>query len=173
MASQFESLIHPFIILFTIPLAFAGGALGLFITRTPIGVTAFIGVIMLAGIVVNNGIVLVDYINLLRSEGKSVSEAIVIAGPVRLRPILMTTLTTVLGLIPLALGIGEGAEMQAPMAIVVIGGLTLSTVLTLVFIPTVYMIIEDISSKVKSKFNEKFGALLGNKRDNLEENEVR
>lgn len=173
MAAQFESLIHPFIILFTIPLAFAGGALGLFITRTPIGVTAFIGVIMLAGIVVNNGIVLVDYINLLRSEGKSVSEAIVIAGPVRLRPILMTTLTTVLGLIPLALGIGEGAEMQAPMAIVVIGGLTLSTVLTLVFIPTVYIIIEDFSSKVKSKFNERFGALLGNKRDILEEDEVK
>lgn len=172
MASQFESLVHPFIILFTIPLAFAGGALGLFITRTPMGVTAFIGVIMLSGIVVNNGIVLVDYINTLRREGKEMKEAIVIAGPIRLRPILMTTLTTVLGLIPLALGIGEGAETQAPMAIVVIGGLTLSTVLTLVFVPTLYTIIEDMSSKVKSKFNERFGELLGNKRDIVVEDEV-
>ena len=123
MAAQFESLVHPFIIMFTIPLAFAGGALALFITRTPFGVTAFIGVIMLAGIVVNNGIVLIDYINILRSEGKEKYEAIRIAGPTRLRPILMTTLTTVLGLVPLALKIGTGAETQAPMAIVVIGGL--------------------------------------------------
>lgn len=137
------------------------------------GVTALIGVIMLAGIVVNNGIVLVDYINTLRSEGKAMDEAIIIAGPIRLRPILMTTLTTVLGLIPLALGIGEGAETQAPMAIVVIGGLTLSTVLTLVFVPTFYTIIEDVSSKVKRKFNEKFGELLGNKRDIIAEDEVK
>ncbi|NMB26703.1 MAG: efflux RND transporter permease subunit [Tissierellia bacterium] len=156
MAAQFESLIHPFIILFTIPLAFGGGALALFITRNTFGVTAFIGVIMLAGIVVNNGIVLIDYINTLRNEGKELVESIIIAGPVRLRPILMTTLTTVLGLVPLALGIGEGAEMQAPMAIVVIGGLTLSTILTLVFVPVLYMVFDNISSSFKSKIKGKY-----------------
>lgn len=154
MAAQFESLIHPFVIMFTIPLAFSGGALALFLTGRAFGVTAFIGVIMLAGIVVNNGIVLIDYINILRNEGKERTEAITIAGPVRLRPILMTTLTTVLGLIPLALGIGEGAELQAPMATVVIGGLVLSTVLTLVFVPVLYTIIDDMSNSFKSKLRK-------------------
>lgn len=152
MAAQFESLIHPFIIMFTIPLAFSGGILSLFITRKALGVTAFIGMIMLAGIVVNNGIVLIDYINILRNEGEERDKAIVAAGPIRLRPILMTTLTTVLGLVPLALGIGEGAELQAPMAIVVIGGLTFSTILTLVFVPVLYTIFDDISNSVKTKF---------------------
>ncbi|WP_353095547.1 efflux RND transporter permease subunit [Tissierella praeacuta] len=151
MAAQFESLINPFIIMFTIPLAFGGGFLGLFITRKALGVTAFIGIIMLAGIVVNNGIVLIDYIDILRKEGKERFEAITIAGPVRLRPILMTTLTTILGLVPLALGIGEGAEMQAPMAIVVISGLTLSTVLTLVFVPVLYTVFDDFSIRIKSR----------------------
>lgn len=151
MAAQFESLIHPFIIMFTIPLAFGGGFFGLFLTGTPFGVTAFIGIIMLSGIVVNNGIVLIDYVNQLRKEGHSVVEAIKIAGPTRLRPILMTTLTTVLGLVPLALGIGDGAEIQAPMAIVVISGLTIATILTLVFVPVLYSIFEDIASKFKKK----------------------
>jgi len=151
MAAQFESLINPFIIMFTIPLAFGGGLLGLFITRKSFGVTAFIGIIMLAGIVVNNGIVLIDYINTLRQEGKERFEAITTAGPIRLRPILMTTLTTILGLVPLALGIGEGAEMQAPMAVVVISGLTLSTVLTLVFVPVLYTVFDDFSIKMKSR----------------------
>ncbi len=155
MAAQFESLIHPFIIMFTVPLAFSGGALALFITRRALGVTALIGVIILAGIVVNNGIVLVDYINILCDQGKKRSEAIVLAGSVRLRPILMTTLTTILGLVPLALGIGEGAELQAPMATVVIGGLTLSTILTLVFIPVLYTIFDDISASFRSKFKKK------------------
>jgi len=154
MASQFESLLYPFIIMFTIPLAFAGGILALFITRTSFGATAFIGIIMLAGIIVNNGIVLIDYINLLRRENHTTTEAIKLAGPVRLRPILMTTLTTVLGLLPLALGIGEGAELQAPMAIVVIGGLTLGTILTLVFVPVLYSMFDDLSLK----FNEKLRA---------------
>ena len=154
MAAQFESLIHPFIIMFTVPLAFSGGALALFITRRALGVTALIGVIILAGIVVNNGIVLVDYINVLRNKGKKMSEAVITAGLVRLRPILMTTLTTILGLVPLALGIGEGAELQAPMATVVIGGLTLSTVLTLVFIPVLYTIFEDVSVSFKSRFKK-------------------
>lgn len=151
MASQFESLINPFIIMFTMPLAFSGGALALFITRRALGVTALIGVIILAGIVVNNGIVLIDYINVLRKEGKSRYEAVTTAGPIRLRPILMTTLTTILGLVPLALGIGEGAELMAPMASVVIGGLVLSTFLTLVFIPVLYTVFDDISVSFKSK----------------------
>ncbi len=155
MASQFESLLYPFIIMFTIPLAFAGGILALFITRTSFGATAFIGIIMLAGIIVNNGIVLIDYINLLRNENHTTTEAIKLAGPVRLRPILMTTLTTVLGLVPLALGIGEGAELQAPMAIVVIGGLTLGTILTLVFVPVLYSMFDDLSLKFKEKLKSR------------------
>ncbi len=155
MAAQFESLVHPFIIILSVPLAFSGGLFGLFITRRTINVPSMIGVIILAGIVVNNGIVLVDYINYLRKSGKERDEAIVTAGPVRLRPILMTTLTTVLGLVPLAIGIGEGAEVQAPMATVVISGLVLSTLLTLVVIPVVYTIIDDFSDRVKERFRER------------------
>lgn len=151
MAAQFESLIYPFIIMFTIPLAFSGGALALFLTGRSLGVTALIGVIILAGIVVNNGIVLIDYINVLRKEGKEREEAISIAGPIRLRPILMTTLTTILGLVPLALGIGEGSELMAPMGTVVIGGLSLSTVLTLVIVPVMYTVFDDLSISTKAK----------------------
>jgi HAE1 family hydrophobic/amphiphilic exporter-1 len=155
MAAQFESLIYPFIIMFTIPLAFSGGALGLFFTGRALGVTALIGVIILSGIVVNNGIVLVDYINVLRKQGMDRYDAITAAGPIRLRPILMTTLTTILGLIPITLGIGEGAELMAPMGSVVIGGLTLSTVLTLVIVPVIYTFLDDLSSSVKSKLRRK------------------
>lgn len=151
IASQFESLIHPFTIMFSVPLAVSGGMFGLFITGRTLSVPAFIGVIMLAGIVVNNAIVLVDYINTRRSGGEDRKEAIINAGPIRLRPILMTTLTTALGLIPLALGIGEGAETQAPMATVVIGGLLLSTLLTLVFIPVLYTILDDFNGFLKRK----------------------
>ncbi|MEX0707009.1 MAG: efflux RND transporter permease subunit [Woeseia sp.] len=142
MASQFESLIHPFVILFTIPLALVGAVLALFLTGTTINVIAFIGVIMLAGIVVNNAIVLVDLINKLRAGGTEKFAAIREAGRARLRPILMTTLTTVLGLLPMALGFGEGAEIRTPMAITVIGGLLVSTVLTLVVIPVVYSLLD-------------------------------
>lgn len=138
MASQFESLVQPFIIMFTIPFALIGVALTLLITGTPISVVVLIGVIMLAGIVVNNAIVLIDYINQLRQRGLTKREAIKQAGQVRLRPILMTTLTTILGLLPMALGLGEGAEIRTPMAITVIGGLLVGTILTLVVIPTVY-----------------------------------
>ena len=155
MAAQFESLIYPFIIMFTIPLAFSGGALGLLFTGRSLGVTALIGVIILSGIVVNNGIVLVDYINVLRKEGKERNEAIVLAGPIRLRPILMTSLTTILGLLPITLGIGEGAELMAPMGSVVIGGLILSTVLTLVIVPVIYTLLDDLSNSVKSKLRRK------------------
>lgn len=142
MASQFESLIHPLIILFTIPLALIGAILALFITGATVSVVVFIGLIMLAGIVVNNAIVLVDRINQLRRQGKPQREAILAAGQLRLRPIVMTTLTTALGLFPLALGFGEGAELRAPMAITVIGGLLVSTLLTLVVIPVVYTLLD-------------------------------
>lgn len=143
MASQFQSFLYPFIIMFSVPLAFTGGIIGLFLARIPISVPAVIGAIVLAGIVVNNGIVLIDYINILRSKGKEKKEAILLSGRTRLRPILMTTLTTVLGLIPLALASGDGSEVQAPLAIVVIGGLTLSTLLTLIVIPVIYSLFKD------------------------------
>ena len=142
MASQFESLIHPFVILFTIPLALVGAVLALLITGTTINIVALIGVIMLAGIVVNNAIVLVDLINQLRSQGKDRFDAIMEAGSARLRPILMTSLTTALGLLPMAIGFGEGAEVRTPMAITVIGGLLVSTFLTLVVIPVVYSLLD-------------------------------
>ncbi|MEN0042490.1 MAG: efflux RND transporter permease subunit [Pseudomonadota bacterium] len=142
MASQFESLIHPFVILFTIPLALVGAVLALFITGTTINVVAFIGVIMLAGIVVNNAIVLIDTINQMRNTGLARGQAIRDAARARLRPILMTTLTTALGLLPMALGFGEGAEVRTPMAITVIGGLVTSTLLTLVVIPVVYDLLD-------------------------------
>ncbi|MGE4283406.1 MAG: efflux RND transporter permease subunit [Clostridia bacterium] len=155
MASQFESLLHPFTIMFTVPLAFIGVALAMAIARKPFSVPSFTGIIMLAGIVVNNAIVLVDYINTLRGRGAERNEAIFKAGPIRLRPILMTTLSTVLGLVPLAMGIGEGAEQQAPMAITVIGGLTFSTLLTLVFIPVLYTIFDDFGKWFKKLFKRK------------------
>jgi len=142
MASQFESLLHPFIILFTIPLALVGAILALFITGTTISVVVFIGLILLAGIVVNNAIVLIDLINQLRERGMDKYEAIIEGGKSRLRPILMTTLTTTLGLLPLAIGFGDGAELRAPMGITVIGGLLVSTLLTLVVIPVMYSIMD-------------------------------
>ncbi|MBU2223568.1 MAG: efflux RND transporter permease subunit, partial [Gammaproteobacteria bacterium] len=137
MASQFENLLQPLLILFTVPLAGAGAVLGLWLTGTRVSVIVFIGLIMLAGIVVNNAIVLIDRINQLREEGKAVDDAIVEACATRLRPVLMTTLTTVLGLMPMMFG-GDGAEIRAPMAITVIFGLSCSTLLTLLFIPVIY-----------------------------------
>ena len=138
MASQFESLVQPFIIMFTIPMAFVGTVLGLKWLGINLSVVVFLGMIMLAGIVVNNAIVLVDYANTLRGRGLALKEAIVQAGCIRLRPILMTTATTVLGLLPMALGLGDGAEIRTPMAIAVICGLLTSTFLTLMVIPTIY-----------------------------------
>jgi HAE1 family hydrophobic/amphiphilic exporter-1 len=142
MASQFESFLHPFVILFTIPLALIGAVFALWITGSTISVVVFIGLILLAGIVVNNAIVLIDLINQMRNRGLQKLEAILEGGRSRLRPILMTTLTTILGLLPLALGFGEGAEVRSPMAITVIGGLTVSTLLTLIVIPVVYSLLE-------------------------------
>ncbi len=142
MASQFESLLHPLVILGTVPLALIGVVLALAATGTSVSVVVFLGAIMLAGIVVNNSIVLVDYINRLRHHGMAKIDAVRKAAQVRLRPILMTTLTTVLGLLPMALGLGEGAEIRAPMAIAVIGGLVVSTLLTLVVIPVFYSVVD-------------------------------
>lgn len=155
MAAQFESLLHPFIILFTMPLAIIGVILFNVFFGMAISVPSFIGFIMLAGIVVNNAIVLVDYINTLRRDGMPLEESIVNAGIIRLRPILMTTLTTVLGLLPLALGIGEGSELQAPMAVTVIGGLIFSTILTLVVIPVIYVMFANAGDKRREKRNQR------------------
>ena len=141
MAATFESLIHPFVVLFTIPLALVGAVIGLLVTGTGISVIVLIGVVMLVGIVVNNAIVLIDKVNRLRREGLERREALITACHVRLRPILMTTLTTVLGLTPMALSLGEGAELRAPLAITVSFGLIFATFLTLVVIPAVYLVV--------------------------------
>jgi HAE1 family hydrophobic/amphiphilic exporter-1 len=142
MAAQFESLVQPFVILFTVPLGAIGAVLALVLARQPINVVVMIGLVMLGGIVVNNAIVLVDAVNQLRAEGASLREALRQAGLRRMRPILMTTGTTVLGLLPMALGMGEGGELRAPLAITVIGGLTVATLLTLVVIPVLYDLVE-------------------------------
>jgi HAE1 family hydrophobic/amphiphilic exporter-1 len=148
MASQFESLLDPFIIIFTVPLAIMGAIWGLFLTGTTMSVTALIGMILLVGIVVNNGIVLVDYINQLREKhGHDLWVAILIGGKRRMRPILMTALTTILAMIPIALKLGSGAELWVGMARAVIGGLTLATVLTLIIIPIIYLFFEQITLK--------------------------
>lgn len=151
LAAGFESFMYPFIIMFAMPVTVVGVVLGLFLTGRSLSVPAFIGIIMLAGIVVNNAIVLVDYINQLRARGMTREEAIVQAGPHRLRPILMTTLTTILGMLPLAIGIGEGAEVQAPLGTVVVGGLTTSTLLTLVVVPVMYIILDNTGLWVRRK----------------------
>jgi HAE1 family hydrophobic/amphiphilic exporter-1 len=148
LASQFASLLHPFLIMFSVPLGFIGVIWALFITGNTLSVVSFIGIIMMVGIVVSNAIILVDYINRLRKEeGVELRDAIIRAGRIRLRPILMTTLTTICGLIPMALGLGEGAESNASLAIAVIGGLSVSTFLTLIFVPTLYFIAENWRAK--------------------------
>jgi len=151
MASQFESLMYPFIIMFTMPTTLIGVILGLVLTGKEFSVPTFIGLIMLAGIVVNNAIVLVDYINVLRRRGLKRDEAILSAGPIRLRPILMTSLTTILALLPTALGIGEGSEAMSPMATAVVSGLTVSSIFTLVLIPVVYTLFDDLGNWLRRK----------------------
>jgi HAE1 family hydrophobic/amphiphilic exporter-1 len=157
MASQFESLLHPFLIMFTIPLAFVGVVLVLLLFGIPISILVFIGMIMLAGIVVNNAIVLVDYINQLRERGMALEASIEQAGVVRMRPILMTTLTTLFGLMPLAFGFGAGSELQSPMAITVMAGLAVSTLLTLLVIPTLYVIVERKRASARNRHEKKEG----------------
>jgi HAE1 family hydrophobic/amphiphilic exporter-1 len=142
MAAQFESLRDPFIILFTIPFAMLGALWGFVISGQTLSMLSFVGLIMLVGIVVNNGIVLVDYTNLLRHRGLGVIEAVLSGGTSRLRPVLMTTVTTICGMIPLALSKGEGSEMWVAMATVIIGGLTVSTFITLFFVPVMYTFFE-------------------------------
>ena len=151
MASQFESLVHPFVIMFTIPLAIIGVVFGFLVSGITISLTSFIGFIMLTGIVVNNGIVLVDYINQLRKKGIETTQAIINAGATRMRPVLITALTTIFGMLPMVLDKSEGAEMRAPMAITVIGGLTAATFLTLFVVPSIYSLVADLSQRRKDK----------------------
>ena len=156
MVAQFQSLLSPFIIMFTIPLAFTGGFLGLFFTGSEISIIAMLGFIMLAGVIVNNGIVLVDYINQLRIGGMTKKEAIIESGRTRLRPILMTALTTILAMSTMAMGVGMGADLSQPMAIVTIGGLIYGTFLTLFVVPCIYdafhreknMVMEEIDDDI-------------------------
>jgi hydrophobe/amphiphile efflux-1 (HAE1) family protein len=143
MASQFRSLLDPFIIMFSVPLGMIGVIWALFLTRTTLNVTSFMGIIMMVGIVVSNGVLLVEYMNELRRHGLGVREAVMQGGRTRLRPILMTSLCTVVGLVPMALGIGTGSEANAPLARAVIGGLAVSTLLTLLLIPTLYVMLEE------------------------------
>lgn len=150
MVAQFQSLLSPFIIMFTIPLAFTGGFGALYFSGYEVSVIAMVGFVMLAGIIVNNGIVMVDFINQLRREGMAKKEAIVEAGKARLRPILMTALTTILSMIPMVLGMGEGSEMMQPMAVTMAGGLIYGTLLTLIVVPCIY----DIFNKNKSMVEE-------------------
>lgn len=138
MAAQFESFRDPFIIMFSLPFAFSGVFLALWLTGTTLSLIALIGAVMLVGIVVKNGIVLIDYINLNKERGSTVKRAVISGGKSRLRPVLMTTLTTILGMVPMAMGLGEGSEIWQPMGIAIIGGLTLSTILTLIVIPSIY-----------------------------------
>lgn len=154
MAMQFESFVYPFVIMFSIPFALSGSLIFMFITGKPISIITFIGIIVLVGIVVNNSIVLVDYINTLRKEGMEKDEAIVKAGLTRLKPIMMTALTTILGLIPLFLSRAEGSEMQSALSAVVIGGLSFSTILTLVVVPIIYYILDEKQSKFLNKIRK-------------------
>lgn len=155
MAAQFESLKYPFIVMFAIPLAFTGGFLALIVTSTPISIVAAIGMIVLAGVVVNNGIVLVDYINQLKGRGMTTKKAIMKAGKTRLRPIVMTALTTIFALSTMSVGIGRGAEMMQPLAITAIGGLIFSTALTLIIVPVMYAALDSAATKKNNKKKEK------------------
>ena len=152
MAAQFESFRDPFIIMFSLPFAFTGVFAALWLTGTSLSLIALIGAVMLVGIVVKNGIVLIDYINLNKERGMSIMKSVVSGGKSRLRPVLMTTLTTILGMVPMAIGIGEGSEIWQPMGIAIIGGLSVSTLLTLVVIPTIYtsLHVREMSKKRKA-----------------------
>lgn len=149
LASQFESFIHPFTVLMSVPLASMGVILALFLSNRSFGLTAFIGLLLLVGIVVKNGILLIDYTNLLRERGRTRDEAILEASPTRLRPILMTSLAAGFGMVPLALGLGAGSETQAPLATSVVGGLTTSTLLTLFVVPCIYTLFDDMARRFR------------------------
>ena len=168
MVAQFESFNKPFIIMFSIPFAFVGVVLALVISRITLNVVGMLGVILLVGIVVNNGIVLIDYIEQLRQSefGGTLDELVAKGSASRLRPVLMTTLTTIVGMIPTALAFGEGGDMMQPLAVVIIGGLTVSTLVTLVLIPTIYLIFDKIERNLKGKFGKMSGGI-SNKMDSL------
>ena len=157
LASQFESFIHPFTIMLALPLTIIGALGSLFITGNTINIMSLIGMLMLIGLVVKNSILLVDYTNTLRGQGMAMREAVLAAGPVRLRPILMTAISTIAGVLPIALGFGAGGESRAPMAIAVAGGMTSSTILTLLVIPVAYTLIDDLVLKVKALWQKKNG----------------
>ena len=161
MAAQFKSLIDPFIIMFSVPMGIPGVILMLFLTNTTLSTTSMMGVIMMLGIVVSNGVLLVDYTNVLRKRGLALRDAVVTGARTRLRPILMTSLATVVGLFPMAIGWGTGGETNAPLARAVVGGLTVSTLLTLFLVPTVYMILEE-------RFPRRAEALSGQEAGSLE-----
>jgi HAE1 family hydrophobic/amphiphilic exporter-1 len=148
LAAQFESIIQPFVIMLTIPLAGVGTILTFFLFGKSLNMMAYIGIIMLAGIAVNNAILLIDRINQLRENGLEKKEAIVTASAQRIRPILMTSLTTILALLPLTIGIGESASLRSPLALAVIGGMVSSTLLTLAVVPCVYWVFDSLSSKI-------------------------
>ncbi len=152
IVSQFESLMYPFIIIFSVPIAMSAGLLGLLITGQTISVLSMLGLILLMGIVVNNAIVLVDYINTLRKEGRTTIDAVLAAGPIRLRPILMTTLTTVLGLLPMLFTSGIGTEVQRPMAATIVFGLSFATLVTLVLIPVLYLMLHEARKRLRQRF---------------------
>jgi HAE1 family hydrophobic/amphiphilic exporter-1 len=157
MASQFESFSKPFIIMMSVPFAISGVILALFITGISLDMIGALGAIMLVGIVVKNGIVLVDFTNLMRDRGYELNEAIALSGASRLRPVLMTACTTILGMLPMALSVGAGSEMWRPMGVVIIGGLTVSTVVTLIVVPVLYGIFSrhgerDKAQKVRKEY---------------------
>jgi HAE1 family hydrophobic/amphiphilic exporter-1 len=149
MASQFESLLHPFIIMFTIPLGLIGVVIGLMVTGRPVNLPVMVGFILLEGIAVNNGIVMIDYVNQLVRGGMAKREAILLGCSTRLRPVLLTALTTILGMLPMAMSTSSGAEFRAPMAVTVLGGLTATTFLTLFVIPIIYSLFEKVTFKEK------------------------
>jgi HAE1 family hydrophobic/amphiphilic exporter-1 len=157
LAAQFESLLHPFTVMLSLPLSVVGALGLLFLTGRTLNIFSMIGMIMLMGLVTKNAILLVDYTNLLRRRGMSCREALLRAGPVRLRPILMTACSTIAGMIPVAIGLGAGAETRSPMGTAIVGGMLTSTVLTLIVIPVVYSLMDDLSCVVKGLFSRPWG----------------
>jgi HAE1 family hydrophobic/amphiphilic exporter-1 len=151
LAAEFESLVHPFIVLLAVPLSTLGAAVALWVTGGGINVVSLIGMVVLIGIVDNDAVVKIDFINQMRARGHSVRQSILEAGHARLRPILINTITAVLGLTPMALGIGAGGQLQAPMAVAVLGGLCSATVLTLIVIPVAYSVIEELRERVAQR----------------------
>jgi len=154
MASLFNSLLNPFIIMFTLPMALVGALGAMALTGETLSLVAMIGIVMLTGLMGRNAILLIDYTNTLRARGISPREAVMEAGVTRLRPILMTTLATIFGMLPIALRMGRASELRAPMAIVVIGGLLVSTVLTLIVIPVLYTVLDDLSNRRRGRTRE-------------------